>query len=34
LFKLMAGVDLLHVPFRGGDPALIDTVGGDTKVNP
>ena len=32
LFKLMAGVDLLHVPFRGGGPALVDTVGGHTKV--
>ena len=32
LFKLMAGVDLLHVPFKGGGPALIDVVGGHTKV--
>lgn len=32
LFKLMAGVDLLHVPFRGGGPAMVDTVGGHTKV--
>ncbi len=32
LFKLMAGVDILHVPFKGGGPAMIDVVGGHTKV--
>jgi tripartite-type tricarboxylate transporter receptor subunit TctC len=32
LFKLMAGVDMLHVPFKGGGPAMIDVVGGHTKV--
>ena len=32
LFKLMAGVDILHVPFRGGGPAMIDVVGGHTKI--
>ena len=32
LFKLEAGIDLLHVPFRGGGPALIDVLGGHTKV--
>ena len=32
LFKLSAGVDLLHVPFRGGGPAMIDVVGGHTKA--
>jgi tripartite-type tricarboxylate transporter receptor subunit TctC len=32
LFKLEAGVDLLHVPFKGGGPAMIDVVGGHTKV--
>ena len=32
LFKLAAGVDILHVPFRGGGPAIIDLVGGHTKV--
>jgi tripartite-type tricarboxylate transporter receptor subunit TctC len=32
LFKLMAGVDLLHVPFKGGGPAMVDVVGGHTKV--
>ena len=32
LFKQMAGVDILHVPFRGGGPALIDVIGGDTQM--
>jgi tripartite-type tricarboxylate transporter receptor subunit TctC len=32
LFKLEAGVDLLHVPFKGGGPAMIDVIGGHTKV--
>ncbi len=32
LFKLMSGVDMLHVPFKGGGPAMIDVVGGHTKV--
>jgi tripartite-type tricarboxylate transporter receptor subunit TctC len=32
LFKLMAGIDMLHVPYRGGGPAMIALVGGHTKV--
>ncbi len=32
LFKLMAGVDILHVPFRGAGPALIDVMGGHTHI--
>jgi tripartite-type tricarboxylate transporter receptor subunit TctC len=32
LFKLEAGIDMLHVPFKGGGPAMIDVVGGHTKV--
>jgi tripartite-type tricarboxylate transporter receptor subunit TctC len=33
LFKLMAGVDMLHVPYRGGDaPALTDLIGGQVDV--
>jgi tripartite-type tricarboxylate transporter receptor subunit TctC len=32
LFKLEASVDMLHVPFKGGGPAMIDVVGGHTKV--
>jgi tripartite-type tricarboxylate transporter receptor subunit TctC len=32
LFKLSAAVNLLHVPFRGAGPAMIDILGGHTKV--
>src|SRR5262249_11303301 len=32
LFKLMAGVDMVHVPFRGSGPAMLSVVGGSTKV--
>jgi tripartite-type tricarboxylate transporter receptor subunit TctC len=32
LFKLLAGIDLLHVPFRGAGPALVDVMGGHTQA--
>jgi tripartite-type tricarboxylate transporter receptor subunit TctC len=32
LFKMMAGVDLVHVPYRGQGPALTDLLGGDVQV--
>jgi tripartite-type tricarboxylate transporter receptor subunit TctC len=32
LFKLMSGANILHVPFKGGGPAMIDILGGHTKV--
>jgi tripartite-type tricarboxylate transporter receptor subunit TctC len=32
LFKLMTGVDMLHVPYRGGSPALTDLIGGQVQV--
>ena len=32
LFKIGAGVDILHIPFRGAGPALIDVVGGHTNA--
>jgi tripartite-type tricarboxylate transporter receptor subunit TctC len=32
LFKMMAGVNLLHVPYRGGAPALTDLIGGQVQV--
>jgi tripartite-type tricarboxylate transporter receptor subunit TctC len=32
LFKMMTGVSMLHVPYRGGAPALIDMVGGQVQV--
>ncbi len=33
LFKLTAGVDLLHVPFRGAGPAMIDVMGGHSQAS-
>jgi tripartite-type tricarboxylate transporter receptor subunit TctC len=33
LFKLLAGIDMLHVPFRGAGPALIDVMGGHTQAS-
>ena len=33
LFKSMARVDLLHVPYKGGGPAIADLVGGQVKVH-
>ena len=32
LFKSMIGVDLVHVPYRGAAPALVDLLGGKTQV--
>jgi len=32
LFKMMAGVDMQHVPYRGGPPALTDLLGGQVHV--
>jgi tripartite-type tricarboxylate transporter receptor subunit TctC len=32
LFKMMAGVDMAHVPYRGGSPALTDLIGGQVQV--
>jgi tripartite-type tricarboxylate transporter receptor subunit TctC len=32
LFKMMAGVDMIHVPYRGGAPALADLLGGHVQV--
>jgi tripartite-type tricarboxylate transporter receptor subunit TctC len=32
LFKMMAGVDMLHVPYRGTVPALTDLIGGQVQV--
>jgi tripartite-type tricarboxylate transporter receptor subunit TctC len=32
LFKLEAGVNLLHVPFKGCGPSMIDVIGGHTKI--
>jgi len=32
LFKMMAGVDLVHVPYRGGGPVMTDLLGGQVHV--
>jgi tripartite-type tricarboxylate transporter receptor subunit TctC len=32
LFKMMAGVDLVHVPYRGGGPAFNDLLAGQVQV--
>jgi tripartite-type tricarboxylate transporter receptor subunit TctC len=32
LFKLMAGVDMVHLPYRGGAPALTDLMGGQVQI--
>jgi tripartite-type tricarboxylate transporter receptor subunit TctC len=32
LFKMMAGIDLLHVPYRGAGPMLSDLVGGQVQM--
>jgi tripartite-type tricarboxylate transporter receptor subunit TctC len=32
LFKMMVGVDMVHVPYRGGAPALTDMLAGQVQV--
>ena len=32
LFKMMTGVNLVHVPYRGGAPAIADLLGGKVQV--
>jgi len=32
LFKVMAGVDMIHVPYRGAAPALTDLMGAQVQV--
>jgi len=32
LFKMMAGLNLVHVPYRGGAPALTDLISGQVQV--
>ena len=32
LFKSMAKIDIVHVPYKGGAPAMVDTIGGQTQM--
>ena len=32
MFKLATGVDMLHVPYKGSSPGIVDTIGGVTQV--
>jgi tripartite-type tricarboxylate transporter receptor subunit TctC len=32
LFKMMAGIDMVHVPFRGSAPAVTNLLGGQVQV--
>ncbi len=32
LFKMLTGVNMVHVPYRGGAPALTDLMGGQVQV--
>lgn len=33
LFKSVGKVDVMHVPYRGGGPALVDTIGGQVQMS-
>lgn len=33
LFKAVAGVSILHIPYRGGGPALVDTISGQVDMS-
>jgi tripartite-type tricarboxylate transporter receptor subunit TctC len=33
LFRLQAGLDMVHVPYKGGGPAMMDTIGGQAQIN-
>jgi tripartite-type tricarboxylate transporter receptor subunit TctC len=32
MFKMLAGVDMVHVPYRGAGPALVGVLGGQAQV--
>jgi tripartite-type tricarboxylate transporter receptor subunit TctC len=32
LFKLQSGVDIVHIPFKGGGPAMVDVIAGNTQI--
>jgi tripartite-type tricarboxylate transporter receptor subunit TctC len=33
LFKLQAGLDMVHIPYKGGGPAMMDTIAGQAQIN-
>ena len=32
LLKLKTGIDMVHVPYKGGGPAVVDTIGGQVQL--
>jgi tripartite-type tricarboxylate transporter receptor subunit TctC len=32
LFKMQSGADIVHVPFKGGGPAMVDVIAGNTQI--
>ncbi|MBX9812524.1 MAG: tripartite tricarboxylate transporter substrate binding protein [Burkholderiales bacterium] len=32
MFKLMTGINIVHVPFKGGGPAMADVIAGNTQI--
>ena len=32
LFKLMAGVEIMQIPYKGGGPAMVDVMGGNVEI--
>lgn len=32
LFKLQSGMDIVHIPFKGGGPAMADVIAGNTQI--
>jgi tripartite-type tricarboxylate transporter receptor subunit TctC len=32
LFKVQSGLDIVHIPFKGGGPAMMDVVAGNTQI--
>ena len=33
LFKLMSGIDLVHIPYKGTAPAMLETIGGQVSLD-
>src|SRR5919206_604208 len=32
LFRIMAGINIVHIPFKGGGPAMADVIAGNTQI--